>query len=77
MTTASNPIQATNYPVPSPVFLTVEQVAQHVYVGRSSAYNMVNAGEISSVRFGRLIRVPARVCMQTRLALVERPVSGG
>ena len=64
MTTALNPIQATNHPALSPVFLTVEQVAQRLYVGRSTAYNMVNAGEISSVRFGRLIRVPASALEQ-------------
>jgi len=62
--TALIPSQATNHPTPSPVFLTVEQVAQRLYVGRSTAYNMVNAGEISSVRFGRLIRVPATALEQ-------------
>jgi excisionase family DNA binding protein len=59
MTTASTPTQATNNAVQSAVFLTVEQVAQRLYVGRSTAYNMVNTGEIPAVRFGRLIRVPA------------------
>jgi excisionase family DNA binding protein len=58
MTTASTPIQATNNSVPSPAFLTVDQVAQRLYVGRSTAYNMINAGEIPSIRFGRLIRIP-------------------
>lgn len=57
MTTASNPTQANNSAV-SPVFLTVEQVAKRLYVGRSTAYNMVNSGEIPAIRFGRLIRVP-------------------
>ena len=54
MTIASNPSQATNHPSTAPVFLTVEQVVQRLYVWRSTAYNMVNAGEISFVRFGRL-----------------------
>ena len=57
MTTALNPTQANNSAA-SPVFLTVEQVAKRLYVGRSTAYNMVNSGEIPAVRFGRLIRVP-------------------
>lgn len=57
MTTASNPTQANNSSV-SPAFLTVEQVAKRLYVGRSTAYNMVNSGEIKCVHFGRLIRVP-------------------
>ena len=55
--TASNLTQANNSAV-IPVFLTVEQVAKRLYVGRSTAYNMVNSGEIPSIRFGRLIRVP-------------------
>lgn len=55
--TASNPTQANNSAV-FPAFLTVEQVAKRLYVGRSTAYNMVNSGEIPSIRFGRLIRVP-------------------
>jgi excisionase family DNA binding protein len=59
MMTALNPTQATNNPAASTTFLTVEQVAKRLYVGRSTAYNMVNSGEIPCVRFGRLIRVPA------------------
>ena len=43
-----------------PIFLTVEQVAQRLYVGRSTAYNMVNDGEIPSVRIRNLIRVPLK-----------------
>ncbi len=57
MTTASNPTQANHSDV-SPAFLTVEQVAKRLYVGRSTAYNMINSGEIPAIRFGRLIRVP-------------------
>ncbi len=59
MTTASIPTQATNDIILSHTFLTVEQVAKRLYVGRSTAYNMVNSGEIPCVHFGRLIRVPA------------------
>jgi excisionase family DNA binding protein len=58
MTTALTPTQATNDTALSPTFLTVEQVAKRLYVGRSTAYNMINAGEIPSIRFGRLIRIP-------------------
>ena len=57
MTTASISTQATNDTTLPPTFLTVEQVAKRLYVGRSTAYNMINAGEIKSFRFGRLIRV--------------------
>ena len=58
MMNASNPTQANNSAI-SHTFLTVEQVAKRLYVGRSTAYNMVNSGEIPCVHFGRLIRVPA------------------
>ncbi len=60
----SIPTQATNNSATALVFLTVEQVAKRLYVGRSTAYNMVNSGEIPSVRFGRLIRVPASALEQ-------------
>ena len=73
MTTASISTQATNDTDLSPTFLTVEQIAKRLYVGRSTAYNMINAGEIPSIRFGRLIRIPlsaldaylSRNCRQT------------
>jgi excisionase family DNA binding protein len=64
MMTTSTPTQAINNSAVSLVFLTVEQVAKRLYVGRSTAYNMVNSGEIPSVRFGRLIRVPASALEQ-------------
>ena len=63
MTIVLNPTQA-NHSAVSPVFLTVEQVAKRLYVSRSTAYNMVNSGEIPSVRFGRLIRVSASALEQ-------------
>ena len=47
-------------PADEPIFLTVEQVAQRLYVGRSTAYNMVTDGEIPSVRIRNLIRIPIK-----------------
>jgi len=63
MTTASNFTQANNSAV-FPDFLNVDQVAKRLYVGRSTAYNMVNSGEIPCIRFGRLIRVPVSALEQ-------------
>jgi len=40
------------------VFLTVEEVLKRLYLGRSTAYNLVRTGEIPSVAFGKSIRVP-------------------
>jgi excisionase family DNA binding protein len=64
MMTTSTPTQAINNSAAPLVFLTVEQVAKRLYVGCSTAYNMVNSGEIPSVLFGRLIRVPASALEQ-------------
>jgi excisionase family DNA binding protein len=58
MTTASIPTQAFADSALPLTFLTVEQVAKRLYVGRSTAYNLVNSGQIKCVHFGRLIRVP-------------------
>jgi excisionase family DNA binding protein len=57
MTTTSIPSQASADSAMPPIFLTVDQVAKRLNVGRSTAYNMINAGEIKHLRFGRLIRV--------------------
>jgi len=38
--------------------LTVDEVADLLRVSRSTAYNLVRAGEIPVARFGRLKRVP-------------------
>lgn len=57
MTTASIPPQASAHSALPHTFLTVDQVAKRLNVGRSTAYNMINSGEIKSFHFGRLIRV--------------------
>ena len=41
----------------SPV-MTVEEAAEVLRISRNSAYEAVKRGEIPSMRFGRLIRVP-------------------
>ncbi len=41
----------------SPV-MTVEEAAKVLRISRNSAYEAVKRGEIPSMRFGRLIRVP-------------------
>jgi excisionase family DNA binding protein len=47
-----------------PEFLTVEELQIWLGIGRGLAYAQVRAGEIPSVRIGRLVRIP-------RAALVE------
>ncbi len=57
MTTTSIPSQASANSALPHTFLTVDQVAKRLNVGRSTAYNMINSGQIKSFHFERLIRV--------------------
>lgn len=41
-----------------PLFLTVEQTAAVLGIGRNTIYDMVRSGRIKSVRLGRKIRIP-------------------
>ena len=41
-----------------PVFLTVEQLAVVLGVGRNTAYNFVRSNRIKNIRVGRQIRIP-------------------
>jgi excisionase family DNA binding protein len=41
-----------------PEFLRVDECADVLGVGRGLVYGMVKSGELPSVRFGRLVRVP-------------------
>jgi excisionase family DNA binding protein len=41
-----------------PQFLTVEEFCAYMAIGRSCAYELVRTGKISSVRYGRLVRIP-------------------
>lgn len=40
-----------------PDWITVEELARFLRIGRSCAYELVRSGKIPSRRFGRLIRV--------------------
>lgn len=44
---------------PPRLLLKVEEIAEILNVGRSTAYHLVLTGEIESVTVGRLRRVPA------------------
>ncbi len=39
--------------------LTVSELAERLRIGRSSAYQLVRAGHIRSIRVGSSIRIPA------------------
>ncbi len=41
-----------------PLVLSVVQLAQLLCVGKNTAYDLVNSGQVKSVRVGRQIRIP-------------------
>jgi excisionase family DNA binding protein len=41
-----------------PDFLTVEELAAWLRLGRNTAYEIVRRGDVPHVRFGRSIRIP-------------------
>ena len=50
---------ATPYP-PTRRFFTVKEVAEMTALDQSTVYLLVKRGDIAGVRFGSLIRIPAR-----------------
>jgi excisionase family DNA binding protein len=42
------------------ILLTVEQAAEKLQIGRSMAYQLIAAGELASIKIGRVRRVPVR-----------------
>jgi len=42
----------------APLVLTIEQAAQRLEIGRSLMFALVKAGEVESIRIGRLHRIP-------------------
>ena len=53
------PTTARDSSSPSRVLLTVEDAAERLSIGRTTMYGLIKAGQITSVRVGRLRRVPA------------------
>ncbi|GAB3433551.1 helix-turn-helix domain-containing protein [Actinophytocola sediminis] len=56
--------EPTSVPVPrmsetESVMLTVEEAAERLRIGRTTAWSLVKSGELRSVSIGRLRRVPA------------------
>jgi len=52
-------VDATPDPAPGPTLLSVEAAATQLSIGRTTMYALIKTGAITSVRIGRLRRIPA------------------
>ena len=50
--------RATRTADPACLLLTVEQAAYRLGIGRSTAYQLISTGQLTSIRIGNLRRVP-------------------
>jgi excisionase family DNA binding protein len=48
----------TDAPAPARLLLTVEEAAELLAVGRTTVFHLIRTGQLSTVRIGRLRRVP-------------------
>lgn len=55
------------------LLLTVEEAAQHLGIGRTLAWQLVQKGELPVVRLGRCVRVPRRALEEW----IARQAQGG
>lgn len=46
------------------LLLRPEEAAEYLAIGRTQVYNLVRTGELSSVKIGRLRRIPRSACDQ-------------
>lgn len=49
---------------PLPLVLSVPELAKVLHIGRNSAYNLVNSGQIRIVRIGKNIRIPQSALLE-------------
>jgi excisionase family DNA binding protein len=52
------------WPEPAPALVTIKQAARILNLGRSTIYQLIDAGEIDTVHFGRSHRIPLRSLTQ-------------
>jgi excisionase family DNA binding protein len=53
------------------VFLTPEEVAEALHVGRAKVYDLIRNGDLVSVKIGKLRRVPADAVREFAQRLVK------
>lgn len=59
--------------MPERVLFTVEEAAEQLGIGRTTAYALVRSGELESVRIGRLRRIPKEAINAYAVRLVQQP----
>jgi excisionase family DNA binding protein len=64
-------------PRPIRLVLTVEEAAERLGIGRTMMYALITAGEVESVRIGRLRRIPADALEQYVMGLRRWPPDQG
>lgn len=57
-----DPMLYTNYEIPS--VISVDTLTEILHIGRNSAYELVRAGRIRSIRIGKQIRIPREAVLQ-------------
>ncbi len=62
-------------PMPKRVLLKVEEAAQQLGIGRTTAWRLVTTGELESVRIGRLRRVHVDAVRDYAKRLVAKEVA--
>jgi excisionase family DNA binding protein len=58
--------------LPERVLLTVEEAAEQLRIGRTTAWRLVRTGELESVRIGTLRRVPSSAVAEFAARLIEQ-----
>lgn len=51
-------MNANRIPDNLPLVLSVPELASVLHIGRNAAYELVNSGQIRSIRIGKNIRIP-------------------
>lgn len=59
--------------LPNRVLFTVEEAAQQLGIGRTTAYALVRSGELKSVQIGRLRRIPKEAIDDYAAHLIRQP----
>jgi excisionase family DNA binding protein len=64
-------------PLPARILLTVEEAAEQLRIGRTTAWRLVRTGELESVRIGTLRRVPSSAVAEYAARLIEQSRTSG